>query len=611
MIYSARKYEKNLPDINRELLDLKGDLDQKQARIALAKFLRYNIGVCVELISNIKLYPWQEIILKAWLSRSFTLNVWARGAGKSWLAAVFCFLQCIFYPNSKILIAGVTFRTSRFIFQNLENIINNRESILLQQAFCVKPSHKNDCWEYSINGGSIIATPLSGEKLRGFRASVLILDEFLLLPKDIVDTILTPFLISPQDLQERIKIRAMEDKLIKAGMLHPDNRVEFESTSKIIALSSASYSFENLYTVYNDYLNKIYSDEKHEATYFVSQISFEALPPEAVESTVIEMAQSGGLSNASFCREYCAQFTDESDNFYSAKKMFGVTVPNGESPTGAIFSKEPCVLAIDPSFSNSPSSDNFAMAVLELDIINRNSCLIHAYAQAGGDLRDHISYLFYILENFNIVYIICDQAGGRNFIDAANESELFKSFKVNLTFLDFDSTKEELEYDEQLRNVRIQYSLEQKKICAEQYFTAEFIRRGNELLQKAIDYNQIWFGSNVAAHSERLGEMMQHGRNIDLKFTPYDTLSDFIENQEVLIHQTKKECALIEVKATAKGTLSFDLPSNLKRNDQPNRARKDSYTALMLGNWAAKSYFDIMAQPKENIITGFIPIVIK
>ena len=38
------------------------------------------------------------------------------------------------------------------------------------------------------------------------------------------------------------------------------------------------------------------------------------------------------------------------------------------------------------------------------------------------------------------------------------------------------------------------------------------------------------------------------------------------QNQDNLIYQTKKQCALIEVKSTAKGTQTFDLPQHLKRN---------------------------------------------
>jgi hypothetical protein len=258
MIYSPDKYKKDYPDINTELMNLKGILNDKDAKISLAKFLRANLGFTTELISGIKLAPYQEIHLKGLLNRNFSMCVFGRGCGKSFIASVFCFLQCVFEPNTKILIAGPTFRTARFIFNNLEKIVNSKGAELLQQAFGSK-SKRNDQYEWSINGGSIVAIPLSGEKIRGFRANVLVLDEFLLLSEDIVKTVLMPFLVAPQNMKERMEIREMEDTLIREGAMKEEDRMVFENNSKMIALSSASYTFENLYKTYNEWIEKIYS----------------------------------------------------------------------------------------------------------------------------------------------------------------------------------------------------------------------------------------------------------------------------------------------------------------------------------------------------------------
>ena len=72
-----------------------------------------------------------------------------------------------------------------------------------------------------------------------------------------------------------------------------------------------------------------------------------------------------------------------------------------------------------------------------------------------------------------------------------------------------------------------------------------------------------------------------------------ENLGEFIESQDNLIYQVKKQCALVEVKTTARGTQTFDLPQHLKRNTSANRARKDNYTGLLLANWGIKCYFDM------------------
>ena len=146
MWYCNDKYKKDLVDFNKELLKIEGTMLDKEAKISLAKFLRANLGLTTELISGIKLAPYQEVTLKGFFNRNFNMCVWGRGCSKSFIASVYIFLQCIFEPNSKILIAGPTFRTARNIFTNLEKLVNSKEAQLLQQAFGVK-SKRNDLFD--------------------------------------------------------------------------------------------------------------------------------------------------------------------------------------------------------------------------------------------------------------------------------------------------------------------------------------------------------------------------------------------------------------------------------------------------------------------------------
>ena len=614
MIYSPDKYKKDYPDINTELMNLKGILNDKDAKISLAKFLRANLGFTTELISGIKLAPYQEIHLKGLLNRNFSMCVFGRGCGKSFIASVFCFLQCVFEPNTKILIAGPTFRTARFIFNNLEKIVNSKGAELLQQAFGSK-SKRNDQYEWSINGGSIVAIPLSGEKIRGFRANVLVLDEFLLLSEDIVKTVLMPFLVAPQNMKERMEIREMEDALIREGAMKEEDRMVFENNSKMIALSSASYTFENLYKTYNEWIEKIYSKENTEASYFVSQLSYEALPLEMIDKTIIEEAQNGGSSHSSFLREYCARFIDGSDSYFSAKKMEDCTVPNGQAPHTLMkgTSGKKYILGIDPNMSDSPNADYFAMAVIEIDEENKTGTLVHTYAGLGN-LKNHVNYFYYLMTNFNIVFMILDNAGADIFLSACNQSELFKSNNLVINTFEFNSDLEGVDYEQEVRKVRNSYNLESKKIAFNQVFTSSFIRKANEHLQASIDYKKIWFASKTCANDNFFETVFGQSIPLELMKTEekkdWSTL-DFIENQDDFIYQTKKQCTLVEHSSTARGTQSFDLPQHLKRSSSSNKARKDNYSALLLGNWGLKCYYDIMTAPKEEISQTFTPIMIK
>ena len=85
---------------------------------------------------------------------------------------------------------------------------------------------------------------------------------------------------------------------------------------------------------------------------------------------------------------------------------------------------------------------------------------------------------------------------------------------------------------------------------------------------------------------------------------------DFIEHQSDMMDLTKNECALVQITTTSQGTQTFDLPSNLRRQTGPDKARKDSYSALVLANWMAKIHLDSKSQPAEDVIETFEPTFI-
>tara|TARA_R110000751_G_scaffold171517_4_gene277973 strand:- start:4290 stop:6143 length:1854 start_codon:yes stop_codon:yes gene_type:complete len=613
---SPEKYEREVDNVNDRLSRLEGFLDDKKAKITLAEFLRSNLYFTTYLLTGIKLAPYQEITLRALFNRNFSMCVWGRGCGKSFIASIYCFLQCIFEPNTKILIAGPTFRTARFIFNNIEKIVETKEAALLAQAFGAK-TKRNDQYEWKINGGTITAIPLSGEKIRGFRANVLVLDEFLLLPEDIIKNVLMPFLVAPQDMTRRMQVKEIEDELIQQGAMEEKDRTKFANTSKMIALSSASYTFENLYKTYQEWVGKIETKEnKQEAKYFVSQLGYEALPEEMIDRTIIDEASEGGSSHYSFQREYCAQFTDGSDSYFSAKKMDLCTLKGDEEPCTLMVgrSSKRYVLGIDPNMSDSPSADYFAMAVMEIDDSSGRGTLVHSYAGLGS-LNNHVKYLAYLVQAFNIVFICLDNAGSDTFLDSCNESQFFKDVRVNLKTIPLNADAEGLEYQKSLKQAKIKYNLENNQICFNQVFTTTFIRRANEHLQACIDYKKIWFASRTASNEtffNRTSSLrLPNPKKIIFTGDRKDwSMLDFIEHQDDMIHQTKKQCSLVEHKATSRGSQNFDLPQHLKRSTSPNKARKDNYSALMLANWGLKLYNEITKLEVNNNKETFEPVML-
>ncbi|MFM1781348.1 MAG: hypothetical protein RLZZ181_113, partial [Pseudomonadota bacterium] len=275
------------------------------------------------------------------------------------------------------------------------------------------------------------------------------------------------------------------------------------------------------------------------------------------------------------------------------------------------------ILSFDPSWSESESSDDFAMQVFKLNKETKQGTLVHSYAMPGTSLKSHIFYLLYLLQNFNVVSIVGDYNGGVQFLNACNESETFKEagIKIECFDADFDNPQE---YQAALKEARNQYNIEAKRICLLRRPTSYWIRSANELLQSAFDHKRIWFAASAIDDDYQ----RQRSKNIPidkikfLRFADSEEkgdaakMIDFIEHQKDMIDLTKAQCALIQITTTAQGTQSFDLPSNLRRQSGPDKARRDSYSALVLGNWMIQTYFDMMDYKAEEVETTFTPFLI-
>jgi hypothetical protein len=254
---------KDEPNINKALTELSGELSEEEAQIALYKFLFTNIFMATELILGVKLFPFQNIFIKTMIKKDFSLFIVSRGGSKTFLTAIFCILYAIFEPRMKILVLAPSFKQSKLVLQQIEMFASSSKGEILRQ---VMPKDKfkmhTDFWEAQIGESRIRALPLgNGDKIRGFRADVIIVDEVAKVPEYILDEVIKPFMVANKDPVERQDLYDLETKLIKQGKIREDQRTRFKNP-KMIALSSASYKFEHLYSMYQIYIENIKNEKK-------------------------------------------------------------------------------------------------------------------------------------------------------------------------------------------------------------------------------------------------------------------------------------------------------------------------------------------------------------
>jgi hypothetical protein len=351
-------------------------------------------------------------------------------------------------------------------------------------------------------------------------------------------------------------------------------------------------------------------------------MSYRAAPKAYMEESAIEDMRRT-MSVSMFNRELEAIFSDDSGGFFSAKAMEEATIPLGEYPTVKIVGEadKKYVLAIDPNYNNAETSDNFAMAILEINQDDETCLLVHAYAVANSTNEKRCLYLKYLLSKFNIVYIIVDNSGGPGFLQIAKDS---KSFPRPLDLFEHDflniNSQEGIEFTKQ------NFSPQDGKIIHSQAFGVEqWIRRANENLQWMIEKKKIRFAAPIFHDSDlkiamdtdipiedlhfsisqgigRESNSLEEKKSVPKTFSE-EIKTEFVEHLSDMISQTKKECSLIELTANINGHHQYDLPPSMRKDSSPKKARRDSYTALLLAAWGAKCYFELFREgPKQEFV---------
>lgn len=516
---------------------------------------------------------------------------------------------------------GFINHNSKELFKTIQDVINRPGSQLLKHCF-VKENVSPDRCFMQIGTSEIIALPLgtSGDKIRGYRFNVVILDEAGFVPEKIITSVIIPFLSTNVDPIERERTRQRENDLISRGLMKESDRIVFKN-NKFLAFSSATYQFEYLFSLYKNYKEAILNPKPNQfASYGIFQMSYEAAPPGLLNNASTENAKNS-MSVAEFTKEYRAQFPSDSDSYYSMKKMENCTVPLGQEPSVEIYGEKNAkyLVAIDPnSMSEASTADHFAISVFKLNEKNREVILVHQFAACELNITDYIWYFLYILENFNVVCVTIDRSGAQ-FVNMCNESQMFKDRNLKLDFFEADFEVEEREYVRELNKARRSYNLTAKRICFSQYFFNDWKRNACEYLQYSIEYKKIWFAAEPNDHNFETMLKFNIGNFDKLKiFSGEEKGSDqesrkidFIEHQKTLMKDVKYQCSLIELKVSGQGAHSFELPSNIRRLRGENQVRRDNFTTLMLGNYMAKRYFDMTSvDEKFNFNSSYRPSVI-
>ena len=371
---------------------------------------------------HLNLHLFQKILLVMMNWSSTTVFIGSRGIGKSFLSAVFCVIRCILYPGTKICIASGT----------RGQAINVLEKIILE----LKPNSPElameiDDKQTKINGtnaqivfrnSSYIKVVTASDSARGNRANLLLLDEFRMIAKDVIDTILRKFLT--QKRMPRYEALTKEER--KAEYAKEKNKTMY--------LSSAYFVDHWSYLKCTDTCRFMIDDRKKQ---FVCGLPYQLSVSEGLldaETVADEMAETD-FNEIKFQMEYEALWYGNTDgsffDYNSISKNRKIKYPMlpdnlasklGNSQNVRIPPKlngEIRILSADIALMTSRKNNNDATAVFINQLMptkagRYTSNIVYADVCEGLRTDDQALMIRKLFDEYQCDYIVLDYRNWRN-----------------------------------------------------------------------------------------------------------------------------------------------------------------------------------------------------
>lgn len=587
----------------------------------------------------LELEPFQCVMLHQLWTKKFPMILACRGAGKTFMLAVYAMLRALLCPGSKIVIVGGGFRQSKLVFGYIEELL--RASPLLQETVTkfhgVRNGVKYATDRVSLRVGptsEIIGLPVGdGSKIRGVRATVLIADETASISETVFDVAILPFLSVKANPAQAAKLKRFTNRLERLGAQGPV--VDFVKATQavgnqLILSGTASFEFNHFYKRYCVY--KLFAESKGDMKYIrealaiqntgkktefsqadleryastwheysIFQLPYHAMPEEFMDEDIVA-SHRATMSPVLFGQEYECKFSKDTNGFFPRSLIYEAT-PEVNTPDEVQYQvignpNKRYVMGIDPARWN----DNFAIVILELD--GARARVVYCESWRRTDWPKSVKRFRELLNRFNVVYVAMDQGGGGDhFADLVANADYLEPGEHPITRFDWDEHK----------------MIPDRVDLIEMVNFHTWSKEANHAMYSDIRTKRLLFPGQVDEHqvmNQALTAVEVSGDDAELwKFQLLDMIHGTTDHNDDIVtlgvvrevESMVDETCTIEQQVTDKGNETFGLP---KLSDQPEGLdvrRRDRYSALLLAAFAARQIRGTGFEPKIAPPVGGTP----
>jgi hypothetical protein len=237
-------------DVFRQRKDMVNrDVFSKERKERYKRYItlfRENPAIFIKHYFGIHLHPYQ--VLMIWMLQRSTLAyiVASRAVGKTWIIAVWGLTLAVLYPGIKVIVCAKTIKQGAIILS--EKLTSLRDTYPNVAREIVNITTNANVNEAIFRNGSTIKVVPSSENSRGNRANYIIVEESRLVPKEILEAVIKPFLFSRTPPYRLKPEYANDDRLKEEGI--------------ISYITSAWYKSEYWYTYVKSTIKRMLNGDK-------------------------------------------------------------------------------------------------------------------------------------------------------------------------------------------------------------------------------------------------------------------------------------------------------------------------------------------------------------
>lgn len=383
-------------------------------------YYRENIDRFVIEYLQFDFLKWFQLSLLVMMDRApIFLWIAARGMGKTFLIAIYVCVRCILYPGTMVVLTSGTRGQAGQIFEKIQMILMPASPNLKNEIDFAKTKFSGQDAKIVFKNTSYIKIVTASDNARSNRANILIVDEFRMVKKDIIDTVLKKFLTS----RRMPPYKALSKEERKAEYAKEPNKQFF--------MSSAFFKDHWSYNKMLDTFKMMLDDKRTDFVCgFPYQLSIQEglLFPEDVESDMLE----ADFNDIKWSMEMEAMwFGSDGDAFFefdTISKNRHIRFPWLPAHLATLLNNhqyvripqkvngEMRILSADIALMSSKKHDNDATAIFINQLMptkagRRTSNIVFCDTVEGMHTEDQALYIRRLFDEYKCDYIVLDAQG--------------------------------------------------------------------------------------------------------------------------------------------------------------------------------------------------------